>query len=82
MAASFCIANDLIQHIFLPVYHGRWNLCGEMGGYGCIVRNQYHDADVYLASALGMMFGTGGNALVAKKLGEGKQEKRRKISLC
>lgn len=26
----------------------------------------------YLASALGMMFGTGGNALVAKKLGEGK----------
>lgn len=28
---------------------------------------------IYLASALGMMFGTGGNALVAKKLGEGKQ---------
>lgn len=27
---------------------------------------------IYLASALGMMFGTGGNALVAKKLGEGK----------
>ena len=26
----------------------------------------------YLASALGMMFGSGGNALVAKKLGEGK----------
>ena len=45
MVASFCIANDLIQHIFLSVYHGRWNLCGEMGGYGCLVRNQYHDAD-------------------------------------
>lgn len=28
---------------------------------------------IYLASALGMMFGSGGNALVAKKLGEGKQ---------
>lgn len=28
---------------------------------------------IYLASALGMMFGTGGNALVVKKLGEGKQ---------
>ncbi len=28
----------------------------------------------YLASALGMMFGTGGNALIAKKLGEGKQQ--------
>ena len=28
---------------------------------------------IYLASALGMMFGTGGNALVAKKLGEGKE---------
>ena len=27
----------------------------------------------YLASALGIMFGTGGNALVAKKLGEGKE---------
>lgn len=27
---------------------------------------------IYLASALGMMFGSGGNALVAKKLGEGK----------
>lgn len=27
----------------------------------------------YLASALGMMFGSGGNALVAKKLGEGKE---------
>ena len=31
----------------------------------------------YLASALGMMFGTGGNALVAKKLGEGKQREAR-----
>lgn len=30
---------------------------------------------IYLASALGMMFGTGGNALVAKKLG-GRQTKR------
>ena len=28
---------------------------------------------IYLASALGMMFGTGGNALVARKLGEGKE---------
>ena len=28
---------------------------------------------IYLASALGMMFGSGGNALVAKKLGEGKE---------
>lgn len=27
----------------------------------------------YLASALGMMFGSGGNALVSKKLGEGKE---------
>lgn len=27
---------------------------------------------IYLSSALGMMFGSGGNALVAKKLGEGK----------
>ena len=31
----------------------------------------------YLASALGMMFGTGGNALVAKKIGEGKQREAR-----
>ena len=28
----------------------------------------------YLASALGMMFGTGGNALIAKKIGVGKQQ--------
>lgn len=36
----------------------------------------------YLASALGMMFGTGGNALVAKKLGEGKgPEAREDFSL-
>ena len=28
----------------------------------------------YLASAVGMMFGTGGNALIAKKLGEGKHQ--------
>lgn len=28
---------------------------------------------IYLSSALGMMFGSGGNALVAKKLGEGKR---------
>ena len=36
----------------------------------------------YLASALGMMFGTGGNALVAKKIGEGKlQEAREDFSL-
>lgn len=36
----------------------------------------------YLASALGIMFGTGGNALVAKKLGEGKgQEAREDFSL-
>ena len=32
---------------------------------------------VYLASALGMMFGSGGNALVAKKIGEGKQQEAR-----
>ena len=31
----------------------------------------------YLASALGIMFGTGGNALVAKKLGEGKEQEAR-----
>lgn len=37
---------------------------------------------IYLASALGMMFGTGGNALVAKKLGKANKEKRRRISLC
>ena len=37
---------------------------------------------VYLASALGMMFGTGGNALVARKIGEGKQvEAREDFSL-
>lgn len=36
----------------------------------------------YLASALGMMFGSGGNALVAKKIGEGKhQEAREDFSL-
>lgn len=36
----------------------------------------------YLASALGMIFGTGGNALVAKKIGEGKaQEAREDFSL-
>ena len=28
----------------------------------------------YLASAPGMMFGTGGNALIAKKIGEGKRQ--------
>lgn len=31
----------------------------------------------YLASALGMMFGTGGNALVARKIGEGRQQEAR-----
>ncbi len=36
----------------------------------------------YLASALGMMFGTGGNALVARKIGEGRvQEAREDFSL-
>ena len=36
----------------------------------------------YLASALGIMFGTGGNALVAKKIGEGRtQEAREDFSL-
>lgn len=36
----------------------------------------------YLASALGMMFGSGGNALVAKKIGEGKvKEAREDFSL-
>lgn len=32
---------------------------------------------IYLASALGMMFGSGGNALVARKLGEGKTKEAR-----
>ena len=32
---------------------------------------------IFLASALGMMFGSGGNALVAKKIGEGRQEEAR-----
>lgn len=32
---------------------------------------------IYLASALGMMFGTGGNALAAKKLGEGRRQEAR-----
>lgn len=37
---------------------------------------------IYLASALGIMFGTGGNALVAKKIGEGRtQEAREDFSL-
>lgn len=37
---------------------------------------------ISLASALGMMFGSGGNALVAKKLGEGRtQEAREDFSL-
>lgn len=37
---------------------------------------------IYLSSALGMMFGTGGNALVAKKIGEGKvKEARQDFSL-
>lgn len=37
---------------------------------------------IYLSSALGMMFGTGGNALVARKIGEGKhQEAREDFSL-
>ncbi len=31
----------------------------------------------FLASAIGMMFGSGGNALVAKKIGEGKQKEAR-----
>lgn len=36
----------------------------------------------YFASALGMMFGTGGNALVARKIGEGRvQEAREDFSL-
>ena len=36
----------------------------------------------YLASALGMMFGSGGNALIARKIGEGKeQEARQDFSL-
>ena len=30
----------------------------------------------YLSSALGIMFGTGGNALVAKKIGEGRTQAR------
>lgn len=37
---------------------------------------------VFIASGVGMMFGTGGNALVARKLGEGKrQEAREDFSL-
>lgn len=36
----------------------------------------------YLASALGMMFGSGGNALIARKIGEGReQEARQDFSL-
>jgi len=31
----------------------------------------------YLASALGMMFGSGGNALIARKIGEGKEQEAR-----
>lgn len=37
---------------------------------------------IYLSTALGMMFGTGGNALVSRKIGEGKrQEAREDFSL-
>ena len=32
---------------------------------------------IYLSSALGMMFGTGGNALVSRKIGEGKHKEAR-----
>lgn len=32
---------------------------------------------IFLSSALGMMFGTGGNALVAKKIGQGKEQEAR-----
>ena len=32
---------------------------------------------VYFSSGLGMMFGTGGNALVAKKIGENREEEAR-----
>lgn len=32
---------------------------------------------IYVASALGMMFGSGGNALVAKKIGQGRQKEAR-----
>lgn len=32
---------------------------------------------IYVASALGMMFGSGGNALVARKIGEGRQKEAR-----
>lgn len=38
---------------------------------------------IYLSSALGMMFGTGGNALVAKKIGEKKEvEARQDLVQC
>lgn len=32
---------------------------------------------IFLSSAIGMMFGTGGNALVARKIGEGKEKEAR-----
>ena len=35
----------------------------------------------FLASAIGMMFGSGGNALVAKKIGEGRQKEARSPSI-
>lgn len=37
---------------------------------------------IYLSSALGMMFGTGGNALVAKKIGEKKEVAARQSDLA
>lgn len=37
---------------------------------------------IYVASALGMMFGSGGNALVAKKIGQGRQKEAGRIFRC
>lgn len=34
---------------------------------------------VFIATGIGTMFGSGGNALVAKKIGEGKNKRREKI---
>lgn len=36
----------------------------------------------YLASALGMMFGSGGNALIARKIGEGRTQEARQDFFC
>ena len=37
---------------------------------------------VFIATGIGTMFGSGGNALVAKKIGEGKNKRHEKIFHC